>query len=78
MPIIESKVDKLKERLSYFVNESISKTSLKIPNRIVQGFKLDNVAVAIQDLLCDKHKIKLKYTGYEQIGNDFIYNYIEI
>jgi hypothetical protein len=75
---VESRIDKLKERLSRFVKEGNSKLSLKIPGRIVQGFKLEIVAIAIQDLLRDKYNVSLQYTGYEQNGDDYIYNYKEL
>lgn len=75
-----SRIDKLKERLTYFVKENKTKleqnnTSLTIPSRIVQGFKLDIVAVVIQDLLRDKYNTELEYIGYEQKEDNFIYNY---
>lgn len=72
-----SRVDKLKERLSHFVKEQTTETLLKVPERLIIGFKIENVGIAIQDLMCDKYHKNLKYSGYEQVGTDYMFSYKE-
>jgi len=61
-----SRTDKLKERLIPFIKESESETLIEIPNRIMITFKLENVAVIIQDLLCDKYHKKFQLVEYRE------------
>jgi hypothetical protein len=73
---VKSKVDVLKARLSPFVKEGTSETSLKVPNRLLIGFKLDAVAVAIMDLLHEKYHKILSLVGYEPYGDsDYLFTY---
>lgn len=73
-----SRVDKLKERLAHFVKEQTTETVLKVPSRIIIGFKIENVGVAIQDLMCEKYHKNLKYSGYEQVETDYYFGYKEV
>ncbi len=61
----ESKSDKLKERLSFFVKEENYTSLMKIPYRVICGSKLDAVSVILQDLLRDKYHKEFKCTSYE-------------
>jgi hypothetical protein len=76
-----SKVDKLKERLIPFVKEETSETQIKIPYRVICGFKLDVVAVILQDLLRDKYTKQddktLKFVSYEDKDDGFVFNFIQ-
>jgi hypothetical protein len=72
-----NRIDKLKERLTHFVKEGTSETSLKVPNRVICGFKLDNVAIVIQDLLCDKYHKNLRFVDYVEDGDGYIFNFKE-
>jgi hypothetical protein len=72
----ESRIDKLKERLTHFIKEGTSNDSLKVPNRIICGFKLEHVSVAIQDLLRDKYHNELEVIGFEKEGeSDYLFRY---
>jgi len=70
-----NKIDKLKERLTYFVKEETSQTNIKIPNRVVCGFKLEIVGTVIQDLLKDKYNKDFKFVDYIEDDNGYIYNF---
>jgi hypothetical protein len=70
-----SKVDKLKERLVSFVKEENSENSLMIPNRVICGFKLEIVAMCLQDLLRDKYHKELKFVDYEDKETGYIFNF---
>lgn len=72
-----SKADKLKERLMYFVKESTTETSLKVPIRAIGGFKLDIVSVTVQDLLQDKYHNSLQFVNYEPTNDGYVFNYKE-
>jgi hypothetical protein len=73
---VKSKVDILKARLAPFVKEGTSETSLKVPNRLLIGFKLDAVAVVVQDLLAEKYHKIYTLVGYEPCGdNDYLFSY---
>lgn len=74
---VKSKTDILKARLAPFIKEGTSNVSLKVPNRLLIGFKLDIVAVAVRDLLCEKYNHNLKLVSYEPYGDtDYMFTYI--
>lgn len=76
---VKSRVDVLKSRLTPFVKEGKSETSLKVPNRLLVGYKLHVVAVAIQDLLCEKYNKTLAIDNYEACGdNDYVFKFLII
>jgi hypothetical protein len=73
---VKSRIDVLKTRLVPFIKEGTCETSLKVPNRLLIGFKLNAVAVAIQDLLHEKYNKNLVIDNYEPYGdNDHMFNY---
>jgi len=73
---VKSKTDVLRARLFPFVKEGTSNMSLKVPNRLLIGFKLDIVAVAIRDLLSEKYHNSLKLVNYEPDGDtDYMFTY---
>jgi hypothetical protein len=76
---VKSKVDILKTRLIPFIKETDSHLELKIPNRVMIGFKLDIVAVIIKDLLYEKYNKNLQLIIYDKYGdNDYVFKYKEI
>lgn len=75
----KSRVDVLKTRLIPFIKEGKSETSLKVPNRLLVGFKLDIVAVVIRDLLCEKHAKNLQIVSFDKEGdNDYLFVYTNV
>jgi hypothetical protein len=72
-----NKIDKLKERLATFVKEGTSETTLKVPNRVICGFKLEIVGTVLQDLLRDKYHKDLHFVDYLEDSDGYIYNFKE-
>jgi len=72
------RIDKLKERLIPFVKEQTSVTSVKIPYRIVVGYKLDEVSMVLKDLLIEKYHKNLVADNQFLKDNDYFYNFKEI
>ncbi len=71
-----SKTDKLKERLSYFIGKEEPSITLSLPNRVIAGFKLDNVADILKNVFYDKFGKEYKFISYEAINDGYLFNYI--
>ena len=73
-----NKNDKLKERLSHFVKEGTSETTLKVPNRVICGFKLEIIGTVVQDLLREKYHRDIRFVDYTEDGDGYVYNFTSV
>ena len=69
------KPDKLRERISFFITSDA--TTVKVPQRVVIGFKIQTIADTIQNMLGDKFHKKMKYVDHTENGGEHIFNYVE-
>lgn len=68
-----SKHDKLKERLTIFVNENNNQSFINIPIRITIGHKLDVVCHILNELLTFKYKKQTSVSKYENKDDGYVF-----
>ena len=71
------KREKIKERLSFFIEDTYKEEiSVKVPNRVIIGFKLDSIRDILINVLNDKFRKDFKYVSYELTDdNEHIYRF---
>jgi len=74
---MNSKSDKLKERLTFFIEDkNVDIKNMKIPYRAMRGYKLDIVVAVLLNLLRDKFNKEFKCTNYEDDKKDsYLFNF---
>lgn len=79
-----SRMDKLKERLSYLINDEnneyydTNNNKLSIPINVTTGYKLNELIDCSKELLEKKHNTKLTIKDHSSTLNHFIFYFTKV